>query len=176
MYVNVGDYRNVWEELLKEIPGLKEVSEEHFDQWEETKRFTQEALTGYVSGVHGFYHKNIFEAVYFTNLLLRSCDVLITKPSELSFYPVPKLFIKRVGGHERWGAIHSAEIGDGTLECEDIAHTLQMTDLFMEEKTILYDMCDAIVQNKEAGIYNGAYKVVELSDQYRKNKQKGEGK
>ena len=46
----------------------------------------------------------------------------------------------------------------------------------MEEKTLLYDMCDAIVQNKEAGIYNGAYKVVELSDQYRKNKQKGEGK
>lgn len=176
LYVNVGDYRNVWEELLKEIPGLKEVSKEHFDQWEETKRFTQEALTGYVSGVHGFYHENIFEAVYCTNLLMRSCDVLITKPSELSFYPVPKLFIKRVGGHERWGAIHSAEIGDGTLECEDIGHTLQMTDLFMEEKTILYDMCDAIVQNKEAGIYNGAYKVVELSDQYRKNKQKGEGK
>lgn len=61
---------------------------------------------------------------------MRSCDVLVTKPSELAFYPVPKLFIKRVGGHEQWGAVHSAEIGDGTLECRDTGHTLQMLELF----------------------------------------------
>ena len=42
-------------------------------------------------------------------------------------------FIRRVGGHEQWGAIHSAEIGDGTLECRDIPHTLQMMKLFLEE-------------------------------------------
>lgn len=170
LYINVGDYKNVWEELLKEIPGLSENAEEHFDNWEETKRFSREALTEYVSGVHGFYHANIFEAVYCTNLLMRSCDVLVTKPSELAFYPVPKLFIKRVGGHERWGAIHSAEIGDGTLECEDIAHTLQMIGLFVKEDVLLRDMCDAIVQNKKAGIYDGAYKVVELADQMRGKK------
>ncbi len=167
LYINVGDYKNVWEELIKEIPGLKENAQEHFDRWEETRRFSQEALTGYVSGIHGFYHANIFEAVYCTNLLMRSCDVLVTKPSELAFYPVPKLFIRRVGGHEKWGAIHSAEIGDGTLECEDIAHTLQMIELFTKEKTLLNDMCDAIIQNKKAGIYDGAYKVVELADQMR---------
>ena len=86
-----------------------------------------------------------------------------TRPSEFSFYPVPKLFIRRVGGHEQWGAIHSAEIGDGTLECRDIPHTLQMMKLFLEEKTLLCDMCDNIVKNKEAGIYDGAYKVVELA-------------
>ena len=39
---------------------------------------------------------------------LAEADVLVTKPSELAFYPVPKLFIKRVGGHEQWGAVHSA--------------------------------------------------------------------
>lgn len=80
---------------------------------------------------------------------MRSCDVLVTKPSELSFYPVPKLFIRRVGGHEQWGAIHSAEIGDGTLECRDIPHTLQMMKLFLEEKTLLCDMCDNIVKIKK---------------------------
>ena len=163
LYVNVGDYKNVWEDLLKEIPELKGVSTEHFDNWNDTKLFCENALNGYVSGVHGFYHSNIFEAVYCTNLLMRSCDVLVTKPSELAFYPVPKLFIKRVGGHEQWGAIHSAEIGDGTLECADIPHTLQMIDLFMKEDTLLFDMCDAVVKNKEAGIYDGAYKVVELA-------------
>lgn len=33
----------------------------------------------------------------------------------------------------------------------------------MKEDTLLYDMCDAIINNKEAGIYDGAYKVVELA-------------
>lgn len=163
LYVNVGDYKNVWEDLLKEINNLREVSVEHFNEWEKTKNFAQNALDGEIEGVHGFYHSNIFEAVYCTNLLMRSCDVLVTKPSELAFYPVPKLFIKRVGGHEQWGAIHSAEIGDGTLECRDTAHTLQMVDLFMEEDTLLNNMCDCILQNKEKGIYDGAYKVVELA-------------
>ncbi|MGN0141211.1 MAG: DUF6937 domain-containing protein [Roseburia sp.] len=164
LYVNVGDYRNVWEELLREIPQMKEYAAEHFNEWEKTKYFAKEALgEKEITGIHGFWHENIFEAVYCTNLLMRSCDVLVTKPSELAFYPVPKLFIKRVGGHEQWGAVHSAEIGDGTLECRDIPHTLQMISLFLEEDTLLCDMCDNIVKNKAAGIYDGAYKVVELA-------------
>ncbi|MCM1385755.1 MAG: hypothetical protein NC231_00395 [Bacillus sp. (in: Bacteria)] len=163
LYVNVGDYRNVWEELIKEIPQLAGVSKEHFNQWNKTQEFAKKALAEEVYGVHAFWHENIFEAVYCTNLLMRSCDVLVTKPSELSFYPVPKLFIKRVGGHEQWGAIHSAEIGDGTLECRDIPHTLQMIKLFMEQNHLLTDMCENIIKNKEAGIYNGAYKVVEMA-------------
>ena len=163
LYVNVGDYRGVWENLLQEIPELSSVSTEHFNDWADTRKFAETALTGDVEGVHGFWHENIFEAVYCTNLLMRSCDVLVTKPSELAFYPVPKLFIKRVGGHEQWGAIHSAELGDGTLECEDIAHTIQMIGLFVKEPHLLGDMCDNIVQNKAAGIYDGAYRVVELA-------------
>ena len=89
--------------------------------------------------------------------------MLVTKPSELSFYPVPKIFIKRIGGHEMWGAIHSAEVGDGTLECEDIPHTLQMIRLFKDEETPLKNMCENIVNNKNAGLYNGAYEVVKLA-------------
>lgn len=163
LYVNVGDYRNVWEELQKEIPGMREVSKEHFNQWEKTKKFAEDALEGEVTGIHGFWHENIFEAVYCTNLLMRSCDVLVTKPSELAFYPVPKLFIKRVGGHEQWGAIHSAEIGDGTLECRDIPHTLQMIELFLKDSGLLLNMCTSIERNKTMGIYDGAYRVVELA-------------
>jgi hypothetical protein len=162
LYVNVGDYKNVWDELTSEIPEMKSVATEHFDDFEETTAFADMALSGDVTGIHGFWHKNIFEAVYCTNLLMRSCDVLVTKPSELAFYPVPKLFIKRVGKHEMWGAIHSAEMGDGTLECRDIPHTLQMIDLFMGSD-LLDQMCESIIRNKKAGLYDGAYKVVELA-------------
>ena len=165
LYVNVGDYRNVWEALLEEIPEMKQFSTEHMGKWSDTEQFAARALdpAEEITGIHGFWHENIFEAVYCTNLLMRSADVLVTKPSELAFYPIPKLFIKRVGKHEMWGAIHSAEIGDGTLECRDIPHTLQMVDLFMDSPSLLKDMCENIIRNKSIGIYDGAYKVVELA-------------
>ena len=164
LFVNVGDYRNVWDDLKREIPGMASLSSEHMDDWADTESFAASALDPSVdiTGIHGFWHKNIFQAVYCTNLLMRGCDILVTKPSELAFYPVPKLFIKRVGKHEMWGAIHSAEIGDGTLECRDIPHTLQMIDMFMNT-SLLDEMCDNIVLNKESGIYDGAYRVVETA-------------
>ncbi len=163
LYVNVGDYRKVWDELKQEIDGLEELSTEHLNRWEDTVQFTSDAIDGMVEGVHAFWHENIFEAVYCTNLLMRSADVLLTKPSELSFYPIPKLFLKRIGGHERWGAIHSAEFGDGTLECTDIPHTLQMVELFLKEDVTLSMMCENIICNKRMGLYDGAYEVVRLA-------------
>ena len=201
LYVNVGDYKNVWDELIRDIPQMRELATEHFDNWKDTKAFATKALSASqinnsdvvtdnngddnsknitadnssedtsdnITGIHGFYHKNIFEAVYCTNLLMRSADVLVTKPSELAFYPVPKLFIKRVGGHEQWGAVHSAEIGDGTLECRDIPHTLQMIKLFMEDDTYIIDMCKNIKKNKQMSIYNGAYEAVKLAVNMKKS-------
>jgi len=161
--VNIGDYQNVWLDLQSMVPGMKDMAKTHFNDWDETRKFCNDALTGDVSGVHIFCHENIFEAVYATNLLMRCSDVLVTKPSELSYYPVPKLFIKRIGGHEQWGAIHSAEIGDGTLECRDIPHTLQMIRLFIDDNTTLKDMCENIIRNKAFGIYDGAYEVIKIA-------------
>ena len=163
LYVNVGDYKNVWTQLAEEIEELEALRTTHFGDWKETVRFAEGALTGRVEGVHAFWHESIFEAVYCTNILMRSADVLATKPSELVFYPIPKLFLKHIGGHERWGAIHSAEIGDGTLECEDIPHTLQMIDMFLNESLLLEQMCGCIKTNNSIGVYDGAYKVVKLA-------------
>ena len=163
VFVNIGDYREVWDYLSAAVPGLQERTVTHFDDWTDTCTFSKRILSGDAGGIHVFWHQNIFEAVYCTNLLMRSSDVLITKPSELAFYPIPKLFIQRIGGHERWGAIHSAEIGDGTLECEDIPHTEQMLDLFLAEDRLLEEMCSSIVRNKAQGIYDGAYHTVRLA-------------
>lgn len=159
LYINVGDYMNVWNELKGEIAGLND-AKTFFNDFEGVKNFAAEAIDGNVEGVYAFCSDDIFEAVYTTNLLMRSTDVLVTKPSELSFYPVPKLFIKRVGGHEKWGAIHSAEIGDGSLECEDTAHTIQMVDMFIDCPDMLMGMCDNIKRNNKMHIYDGAYEVV----------------
>lgn len=163
LYINIGDYLNVWEDLRQLAPDMYLYTKTHINDWEETQQFCRDALKSDVEGIHLFCHENIFEAVYATNLLMRSCDVLVTKPSELAFYPVPKLFIKRIGGHEQWGAIHSAEMGDGSLECRDIPHTLQMARLFLEDDVTLKNMCDAIDLNKKMGIYDGAYNAVKIA-------------
>ena len=163
VFVNIGDYRNVWDYLQRAVPELNADTVTHFDDWEGTRAFCEEARTGEARGVHVFCHKDIFQAVYSTNLLMRASDVLVTKPSELAFYPIPKLFIKRIGGHERWGAIHSAEMGDGTLECEDVPHTLQMLDLFLTEETLLSETCACILRNGEQGLYDGACQAVKIA-------------
>ena len=54
-------------------------------------------------------------------------------------------------------------MGDGTLECADIPHTLQMLDLFMQEEELLAGMCGAIIENKAHGLYDGAYNAVKLA-------------
>jgi len=109
-YINVGDHLQVWDDLCKKIPELDVLAEKYFDNWEKTCGFAEKSNEENVSGIHAFYHKDIFAAVYSSNLLMRSADLLITKPSELAFYPIPKLMIKRVGGHEAWGAVRTAEI------------------------------------------------------------------
>ena len=45
-----------------------------------------------------------------------------------------------------------------------------MIDLFLNEDTLLHDMCENIVRNKAHGIYDGAYQVVRIAI---KKKKKG---
>jgi len=162
LFVNLGDHKDNWDWLQGELAQHKEIIQPHLT-WEDTRAFTDEIRTGQATGLHVFLHDNIFHAVYSTNYLMRVVDVLITKPSELAFYPVPKIFIERVGGHEMWGAIRGAELGDGTVEVRTIPHTLQAIDLLTHENDLLELFCDCIVKNKSIGIYDGAYKCVELA-------------
>lgn len=59
LYVNVGDYKNVWDDLEREIPEMSDIAIKHFDDWDDTTKFANDALTGDVTGIHGFFHKNI---------------------------------------------------------------------------------------------------------------------
>ena len=135
----------------------------HFDDYAGAQAFAENAMQGSVEGVHAFYDADIFAAVYITNLLMRCSDVLITKPSELAYYPIPKLMIRRVGGHEAWGAIRTAELGDGTYECRTLPEIGAMLDLMTNDGEVLTAMCEAIVTAKKAGIYDGAYNVIKLA-------------
>ncbi len=162
LFVNLGDHKENWDWLESELQGYKDLIQTHFS-WEDTKKLADDIRNESAQGLHIFLYDNTFHAVYATNYLMRVIDVLITKPSELAFYPIPKIFNERVGGHEMWGAIRGAELGDGTIEVRTISHTLQAIDLLTHEKDLLQLYCDCIVKNKSIGIYDGAYKCVELA-------------
>ena len=162
LFINVGDHKNVWESLKKAVPELGS-AQVFLNQYDQARAYAEAARTGEAQGIVGFCHEDIFAAVYITNLLMRASDVLVTKPSELAFYPIPKLFIQHVGGHEIWGAIHSAELGDGTYEVAPGRETVDMIRLLQSEPEVLLNLNACILENKAAGLYNGAYEVVKLA-------------
>lgn len=162
-YINVGDHKDFLSFLKLTVTQLDSKAKYYINNWQETKTFTENAINNDIEGIHVFQNDNIFEAVYTTNLLMRSTDVMVTKPSELAFYPVPKLLIKRVGGHEAWGAIHSAELGDGTFECQTIPTALNILNLMINQQDILTLMNEQILKNHKIGIYDGAKNAIEIA-------------
>ena len=162
LFINLGDHKNNWEWLQGELAEHLDMIHTHFT-WDDTRAYADSIRDNTASGLHVFLHDNTFHAVYASNYLMRVTDVMITKPSELAFYPIPKIFNARVGGHEMWGAIRGAEIGDSTVETRTIPQTLQAIDIMTEADDLLTMFCDCIVKNKSIGIYDGAYKSVELA-------------
>lgn len=167
LLINMGDHKGRWADL--EAMFLADgISWTMHTDWAETRAFVEEASHGPVKGVHVFLHSEFYCAVYSTNLLMRISDVMITKPSELSFYPVPKLFIQRVGRHEAWGAIRGAEIGDGTIETSSISGLHRTLKLLIEDKDLPSLYCTQIVRNHRDGIYDGAYNSIKLAMERKK--------
>lgn len=162
LLINMGDHKGRWADLEG---FFREDSIEWtlHSEWKETCSFIEDAALNPVSGVHVFLHEDFYSAVYATNLLMRVSDIMITKPSELSFYPVPKLFIQRVGRHEAWGAIRGAEIGDGTIETASITGLHRTLGLLINDRDLPSLYCDRILKNNREGIYDGAYNAIKLA-------------
>ncbi len=158
----MGDHKGRWAEL-EAMFRADGISWTLHSDWKETRAFIDEAAVSRISGVHVFLHDDFYSAVYATNLLMRVCDVMVTKPSELSFYPVPKLFIQRVGRHEAWGAIRGAEIGDGTIETASVTGLHRILKMLVEDGDLLELYCSHIVRNKKDGIYDGAYNAMKVA-------------
>jgi len=116
------------------------------------------------SAVTLFGFSTYFPAVATTDIVARVSDVLCCKPSELAFYPLPKLMIRRVGDHEAFSALRASELGDGTLEAREIEDAIKYVKLF-EEPDLLNQMNDCILRNAALGLYNGCETAVRIACQ-----------
>ena len=161
LFINFGDHENVYHKMLKKIKDIKHVN--FNNKYNEFKNFVKEMSNENKNGIYCICNDNIFEAVYSTNLLMPECDILITKPSELAYYPIPKVFMRHIGGHEVYGGIYSSQFGDGTFECPEPKSMNEMLDRLISDKEILKHMIKKIGQLKDEGYYNGGYECVKLA-------------
>ena len=161
LFINFGDHKNVYEKLQEKLGDFK--STNFFNEYQKLKNFAISIKERDISGIYSIYNENIFEAVYSTNLLMPYSDLLITKPSELAYYPIPKLFMKHIGGHEVYGAINGREKGDATFECPTKKSINEMLDRLLSDKEILIHMCHQIDDLKAKGFYDGGYECVRLA-------------
>ena len=166
LLINFGDHKTVYEKLQKDIGDMQTVN--FFNEYGKLKDFAKEIKEKDVEGIYAIYNENLFEAVYSTNLLMPVSDILVTKPSELAYYPIPKVFMRHIGGHEVYGAINGREIGDSTPECPTEESINAMFDKLLEDKEILAHMCDRIDELKKQGHYDGAYECVRLAAKLKK--------
>eukprot|EP00538_Stauroneis_constricta_P000603 CAMPEP_0119564856 /NCGR_PEP_ID=MMETSP1352-20130426/28208_1 /TAXON_ID=265584 /ORGANISM="Stauroneis constricta, Strain CCMP1120" /LENGTH=543 /DNA_ID=CAMNT_0007613661 /DNA_START=81 /DNA_END=1712 /DNA_ORIENTATION=- len=127
------------------------------------KKLLASATTEPAKAVTLFAFDEYFPAVATTDILGRVADVLTCKPSELAFYPVPKLHIRRVGDHEADSARRSAELGDGSLEARELEDAMANIDLFLKSPDWLVHMNESIIQNNTIGVYDGCKKAVEFA-------------
>ena len=161
LFINFGDHKTVYEKLQDKLGNFK--SNNFFNEYGKLKEFANDIKEKDVTGVYAIYNENIFEAVYSTNLLMPVSDLLITKPSELAYYPIPKLFMRHIGGHEVYGAINGREKGDSTFECPTKESINEMLDRLLSDKEILTHMCNQITDLKAKGFYAGGYECVKLA-------------
>lgn len=109
-----------------------------------------------------FAFSDYFTAVATTDILCNVADVLACKPSELAFYPIPKLMIRRVGDHEMYSALRASELGDGTLEARTLDVCLKYVDLFLQPE-LLTTMNNAIENNNTIGLYDGCKNAIRIA-------------
>ena len=168
IFLNYGDHLSMHNYLCKKIPGFESQAHVYFNKYAELVKLADEIREKPAEGIYLIQNDDIFEAVYSTNLLMRDTDLMITKPSELVFYPIPKIFQRHIGGHEVYGAIHGREIGDATLECPDEKSMNEMIDILLKDKGAYRFLVHQILVNHKQGLYNGAYEVVKLAVNGRK--------
>ncbi len=161
IFMNFGDHLGVYDKLIKNLGEIE--CKKYFNEYENLKTLVKDIRHGEAEGIYCVYNKDIFEAVYSTNLLMPVCDLLITKPGELVYYPIPKVFMRHIGGHEVYGAIFGREMGDATAEKPDEKSINATLKKLITDREIIPHFCDRIDKLKEDGFYNGAYECVRLA-------------
>lgn len=173
LFLNAGDHEHM-RAAFKEVLDSNSQDYDTVNTIEGVHNFCDSLRSGKEpsSGVTLFAFKDYFPAVATTDLVSRVTDVLACKPSELAFYPVPKLMIRRVGDHEAYSAIRASELGDGTLEARELEDCLRFIELFKDTpgSPLLVSMNEMIMNNGKIGLYDGCKNAIDIASKMKVSK------
>jgi len=165
IFLNAGDHKHMrvaFEELLKQ----EAIEYATVTTTDEVRSLQMKLLQSdhALKPVTLFTFDEYFPAVATTDIMCRVSDVLCSKPSELAFYPIPKLAIRRVGDHEAFSALRSAELGDGTCEAREVEQAMEFVEMMIQDDSdLLIQMNEKIIKNNQIGIYNGCQEAVNIA-------------
>ena len=161
LLINFGDHLSVYEKMAKKLGNLPCTT--FFNAYDGLKSYVSSIREGDASGIVAVCNEDLFRAVYSTNLLMPVCDLMVTKPSELAYYPIPKVFMHHIGGHEVWGGVWGSQMGDALPEFPDAKSVNAALDRIVSDREIIPHLCDRIDELHAAGVYHGAYECVRLA-------------
>ena len=165
LFLNAGDHKHMETAFTDALKAMGITNYGRVSTMEGVTQFADKLRAGGQPehSVTLFAFADYFPAVATTDVLSRVADVLACKPSELAFYPVPKLMIRRVGDHEALSAMRASELGDGTLELREVPEAMAYIQKMDKSPDLLKMMNSQIVKNKAAGVYDGCKNAVELA-------------
>lgn len=164
LFLNAGDHahiKNAFQETLDQSKLEYETVSSVSDLDELYKYLLDSETNEPRKPVTLFAYNDTYPAVTTTDKLANVADVLVCKPSEMAFYAVPKLMIRRVGDHEAKSALRAAELGDGTAEARTVEEIMQNINLFLDKPSVLTNMNKAIKKNNQIEVYSGIKFAIE---------------
>ncbi|CAB9510881.1 expressed unknown protein [Seminavis robusta] len=164
LFLNAGDHKHMKASFTEVLAELK-LDYDIVDSMDDLTKFQENLLASETNepkkAITLFAYEEYIPAVVTTDILCRVSDVLACKPSEMAFYCVPKLMLRRVGEHEAFSAKRASELGDGTVEAREVSDAREFLDLFLASPDVLVQMNDCIMKNNQIGIYSGCKVAVE---------------
>lgn len=162
LYINSGDHESMRVKITELLTKM-DVRYQEVSEFEDLKKMCASPATFVKESVVVLRFHDYFPAVACTDMLVRVADVLVTKPSELAFYPIPKLMIRRVGDHEAQSALRAVELGEGTEEARTAPEAVVWTELLANGPELFVSMCNKVIDANSVGVYNGSKVAVELA-------------
>ena len=164
LFLNAGDHKHMISSFQDVLAELK-LDYDTVDSMEGMTAFQQHLLKSEnnepAKAITLFAYTEYIPAVATTDILCRVSDVLACKPSEMAFYCIPKLMLRRVGEHEAFSAKRASEMGDGTVEAREVEDAREFLDLFLDSPDVLVQMNECIIKNNTIGIYSGCKNAIE---------------
>ena len=162
LFLNAADHEHMKKAFI-EVLEAHGVDYDNVRDMTGVREFKDKMLTGEPKkNVTLFAYDDYFTAVATTDILCNVADVLACKPSELAFYPIPKLMIRRVGDHEAYSALRASELGDGTLEIREVPLAVKYVKIFLTTD-LLHVMNKKIEDNNKIGTYDGCKEAMRLA-------------